>query len=182
MSKICCFLLRPDGRQQTGEMVLRVVEDLLKRTVWVQLKQNASSADNYATIFAVGGMMHKYTESVTFSSDLVLSPCLTSEPTFNAIARRYNVKCSGELFHRSRHSRSRNVRDSISSKEPRRRGVCCAWGHIVTERLVNPDAVMQQLHDLFLKKTGTPDVELTSLLIVSWVIGNPTCSKIYLPE
>nr|CDS24723.1 hypothetical protein EgrG_002048900 [Echinococcus granulosus] len=50
----------------------------------------------------------------------------------------------------------RNVKDSISSNEPRRCGVRRAWDRIVTERLVNPDAVMQQLHDLSPEKTAIP--------------------------
>ncbi|EUB54840.1 hypothetical protein EGR_10305 [Echinococcus granulosus] len=40
--------------------------------------------------------MSKCTESATFSADLVLLPCLASEPTFTVITRRYNAKCSGE--------------------------------------------------------------------------------------
>ncbi|CUT99819.1 ubiquitin specific peptidase 30 (C19 family) [Echinococcus multilocularis] len=41
-------------------------------------------------------MTSKYTESATFSADFVLSPCHVFEPTFTAVARRHNAKCSGE--------------------------------------------------------------------------------------
>nr|CDS23300.1 hypothetical protein EgrG_002037900 [Echinococcus granulosus] len=54
--------------------------------------------------------------------------------------------------------------NSISSNEPHRCGVCRAWCRIVTERFVNPDAVMQHLHDLFLEKTGIPCKEGRALV------------------
>ncbi|CUT98471.1 ubiquitin specific peptidase 30 (C19 family) [Echinococcus multilocularis] len=69
----------------------------IQRTVWVQLKQNASSAHSHATSFTVGGMMSKCTEFITFSAGLVLPSCLAPEPTFTALARRRNVKRSGEV-------------------------------------------------------------------------------------
>nr|CDS25121.1 poly (ADP ribose) polymerase [Echinococcus granulosus] len=60
------------------------------------------------------------------------------------------------LFNRNGHSQGRNVKESISGDELRRHWVRRAWGRIITEGFVSLYSVRQQLHDLFLEKTGIP--------------------------
>lgn len=68
----------------------------IQRAVWIPLKQIAPDADDYVRNFTAGGMMSKFTDNVTFSDTLDLAPYLASGCTFNALARRNNIKRGGE--------------------------------------------------------------------------------------